>query len=240
MRQDMKDLLLEHARSGGSFGKYASSRRAELKRSDPDDLPRFISSSRHRGGGKELGDRLAPLRKYLRKSCGRPWADVYGEICAAADTRTIRGYHLRQHVWQFVVPDRRDIGIRGRYGPFFVDDDGTLQEERVLTDAEREVQYAAARKRYKMPPPVHKVPNPRLGNGDPDHWWEKIEGFWYAFETTHWMTKNSMEDLVEENGEIKIIRIPLRDVHHHSTTKKQVCSKVQKELDKRYGQTKRS
>src|SRR5271163_2343724 len=123
MRKDMKDLLLEHARSGGSFGKYASSRRAELKRSDPDDLPRFISSSRHRGRGKELGDRLAPLCKYLRKSCGRPWADVYGEICAAADTRTIRGYHLRQHVWQFVVPDRRDIGIRGRYGPFFVDDE---------------------------------------------------------------------------------------------------------------------
>jgi len=239
MRQDMKDLLLEHARSGGSFGKYASSRRAELKRSDPDDLPRFISSSRHRGGGKELGDRLAPLRKYLRKSCGRPWADVYGEICAAADTRTIRGYHLRQHVWQFVVPDRRDIGIRGRYGPFFVDDDGTLQEERVLTDAEREVQYAAARKRYKMPPPVHKVPNPRLGyKNDPDRWWEKIEGFWFAFETTHWTTKNSMEDLVEENGEIKIVRIPLRDVHHHRTTKKQVCSKVQKELDKRHGQTK--
>jgi hypothetical protein len=233
MRQDMKDLLLEHARNGGSHGKYASSRRAELKRADADDLPRFISSSRHRGGGKELGDRLAPLRKFLRRSCGRPWADVYSDICEAADTRTIRGYHLRQHVWQFVVPDRYDIGHRGHYGPFFVDDDGTLQEERKLTQAERDAIFKINAKRFKWPKYEKQVPNPRLVE-DADHWWEKIEGYWYAFETTRWTTKNSMEDLIEEDGEIKIIRIPLRDVHHHSTSKKQVDSKTQKKLDVTY------
>src|SRR5271156_1673116 len=150
MRQDMKDLLLEHARSGGSFGKYASSRRAELKRSDPDDLPRFISSSRHRGGGKEQGDRLRPLRQFLRKSCGRPWADVYAEICAFADSRTIRGFHLRQHVWQFVVPDRHNFGHRGSYGPFFVDDDGTLQEKRKKTEAERRAEASYWCKRLRL------------------------------------------------------------------------------------------
>jgi hypothetical protein len=238
MRQDMKDLLLDTGRNGGSFGKYASSRRAELKRADPDTLPRFISSSRHRGGGKEQGDRLRPLRQFLRKNCGRPWADVYSEICAFADSRTIRGFHLRQHVWQFVVPDRRDIGHRGRYGPFFVDDDGSLQEERELTEAERAVERKYWAKRHGWKPEPKKVPNPRLVT-DADHWHEKIEGFWYAFETTHYTCKNSREDLVEENGEVKIVRIPMRDTHHHITSKKQVCSKIQKALDKRYGQTKR-
>jgi hypothetical protein len=233
MRQDMKDLLLETGRNGGSFGKYASSRRAELKRSDPDDLPRFISSSRHRGGGKELGDRLRPLRQFLKKNCGRPWADVYGEICAVADSRTIRGYHLRQHVWQYVVPDRYDIGHRGHYGPFFVDDDGTLQEEREKTEAEREAERRYWQKRNKWKPEPRKVPNPRLVT-DADHWWEKIEGFWFVFETKHWTTKNSREDLIEENGEVKIIRIPLRDVHHSATTKRQVDSKTQKKLDATY------
>jgi len=233
MRQDMKDLLLDTGRSGG-YGK--NNRRARLKSADPDTLPRHLSSSRHRIGDKQQGDRLRPLRQFLRKSCGRPWADVYSEICAFADSRTIRGFHLRQHVWQFVVPDRYDIGHRGRYGPFFVDDDGTLQEEREQTEAERAAISAYYAKRNKWKPEPKKVPNPRYVI-DGDHWYEKIEGYWYYFETTHWTTKNSMEDLVEENGVIKIIRIPLRDAHHHYTTKKQVCSKVQKELNK-YGKTK--
>ena|SRR5271170_911137 len=241
MRKDMKDLLLEHARSNG-FGKEAGSRRFHLKHDDPDTLPSRFSSSRHRVGDKELGDRLAPLRQFLRKNCGRPWVDVYAEICEFADSRTVRGYHLRQHVWQFVVPNRTDIGNRGRYGPFFVDDDGTLQEERELTEAELAAQRAYYQKRYKMPPQVHKVPvpNPYLGyKNDPDHWWEKIEGFWYTFETKRWTTKNSKEDLIEENGEIKIVRIPLRDVYHSSTTKRQVDSKTQKALDARYLKTRK-
>lgn len=236
MRQDMKDLLLDTGRNGG-HGKNSASRRARLKSADPDTLPRHLSSSRHRIGDKEQGDRLRPLRKFLKANCGRPWADVYGEICTFADSRSIRGYHLRQHVWQYVVPSNYDVGHTGRYGPFFVDDDGTLQEERERTEAEREAERAYWRKRNKWAPEIRKVPNPRLGI-DADHWYEKIEGYWYAFETKHWTSKNSKEDLIEENGEIKIIRILLRDVHHDATTKRQVCGKIQKELNKRYGQTK--
>jgi hypothetical protein len=232
MRKDMKDLLLDTGRHGGSYGKYASSRRAELKRADPDDLPSHVSSSRRRGGGKEQGDRLNPLRQFLKKNCGRPWADVYAEICEFADSRTIRGYHLRQHVWQYVVPNNYDVGHNGRYGPFFVDDDGTLQEERKLTDAERAAERAYWRKRHKSswePPPP---PNPRIAV-DADHWYEKIEGFWFEFETKHYAFKNSYEDLVEENGEIKIVRIPLPEYTKHVTTKRQVNGKTQKALDRK-------
>ena len=228
----MKDLLLETGRHGGSYGKYASSRRAELKRADPDDLPRFISSSRHRGGGKELGDRLHPLRQFLKKNCGRPWADVYAEICEFADSRTIRGYHLRQHVWNYVVPNNYDVGHYRRYGPFFVDRDGTLQEERQLTEAERAAERAYWRKRHKLGEPNRKVPNPRI-TVDADHWYEKIEGYWFSFETKHYTFKNSYEDLVEENGEIKIVRIPLPEYTKDVTTKRQVNGKTQKELDRR-------
>lgn len=219
MRKDMKDLLLDTGRHGGSYGVYANSRRARLKRADPDDLPKFVSSSRRRGGGKELGDRLNPLRGFLEKNCGRQWDDVYSEICEHADSRSIRGYHLRQHVWSYVVPNNYDVGHEGRYGPFFVDVDGTLQKE----------------KPYVYPWRPSKD-NPRIVI-DADLHYEKIEGYWYEFKTEHSTRSNSREDLVEENGEVKIVRIPLPDIHEHVTTKQQVDGKTQKELDERFSAT---
>lgn len=230
MRKDMKDLLVNTGRNGGSDrGVYS---RAKIKSVDPDNLPKRLPSSRNRCGGKSLGDRLKPLTRFLRANCGRPWADVYAEICEFADMRTVRGYHLRQHVWSYVVPNNYDVGHNRRYGPFFVDGDGSLQEERELTDAERAAQHAAWRKQHKIKEPPRHVPNPRIGV-DADHWYEKIEGFWFSFETKHYTFKNSYEDLVEENGEIKIVRIPLPEYTKNVTTKKQVNGKAQRELDRK-------
>jgi hypothetical protein len=230
VRKDMKDLLLDTGRVGGSEKGMFS--RAKVKSADPDSLPKRLPSSRRRCGGKSLGDRLNPLRRFLKANCGRPWEKVYAEICAFADSRTVRGYHLRTHVWQLVVPNNYDVGHVGRYGPFFVDRDGTLQEERELTEAERAAERAYWRKRHKFKEPPSKRANPRIAV-DADHWFEKVEGFWFSFETKHYTFKNSYEDLVEENGEIKIVRIPLPEYTRDVTTKRQVNGKVQKELDKR-------
>jgi hypothetical protein len=226
----MKDLLLDTGRIGGSDKGVFS--RAKVKSADPDSLPKRLPSSRHRCGGKQLGDRLNPLRRFLAANCGRPWAKVYAEICAFADSRTVRGYHLRTHVWSLVVLDNLGIGQR-RYGPFFVDRDGTLQEARKQTEAERAAEYAYWRKRHKWKEPPAKRANPRIAV-DADHWFEKIEGFWFSFETKHYTFKNSYEDLVEENGEIKIVRIPLPEYTKNVTSKRQVNGKVQKELDKQH------
>jgi hypothetical protein len=229
MRQDMKDLLVNTGRYGNHSGN-ALSRRARLKKMDIDDLPSRLPSGRHRVGDKEQGDRLKPLRRFLTTNCGRLWDDVYKEICAVTDSDTIRGYHLRQHVWNYVVPNNYDVGHNKRYGPFFVDVDGTLQEKRKLTEAERLVESAYWRKRTKWRLPPSHIPNPRIAV-DADHWYEKIKGYWFAFETKHYTYKNSCEDLVKENGEIKIVRIKLKDVTEHVTTQRQVNGKTQKKLD---------
>jgi hypothetical protein len=227
----MKDLIVNTGRNGGSDrGVYS---RAKVKSTDPDSLPKRLPSSRNRCGGKNLGDRLNPLRRFLKANCGRLWDDVYRDICEVANTHSVRGYHLRQHVWSYVVPNNYDVGHNRRYGPFFVDDDGTLQEERKLTEAERAAEYAYWRKRHKLNAPPRKLPNPRIVM-DADHWYEKVEGFWFAFETKHYTFKNSVEDLVEENGEIKIVRIPLPSYTEHVTNKRQVNSKIQKKLDATY------
>jgi hypothetical protein len=231
MRQDMKDLLLETGRNGG-YGKQAISRRARIKRADADELPQRLSSNRKRVGDKEISDRLRPLFKFLKANCGRPWDDVYRDICTYADSRTIRGYHLRQHVWQYVVPNNYDVGHTGRYGPFFVDPDGILQEERKLTRAE-------SRARWKNSPyNKDKKENPRIVV-DADHHFERIEGYWFSFETKHYTYPCSYEDLVEKNGVIEIVRIKCPDVTKHVTSKKQVNGKTQKELDIKYGKTRR-
>ena len=223
----MKDLLLDTGRVGGGWGK-GTSRRFHFKNDDSDDLPHFISTARKRQGSyKHQGDRLNPLKRYLRKNCGRPWADVYAEICEFADSRTIRGYHLRQHGWNYVVPNNYDVGHRRSYGPFFVDPQGILQEERRLTLKERRAQWK------RSPYNTQKPDNPRL-SVDADHYWERIDGIWYWFAIERWTEPCSYQDLVQEGGEVKIITVKLRDRECSKTTKRQVNSKTQKELNKKW------
>jgi hypothetical protein len=217
MRKDMKDVIIDTGRHGGG-GKAALSRRARLKRMDDEDVPTRISMSRRRQfgwDGKELGDRTNPLESYLEKNCGRQWNDVYSEICAVNDSRTIRGYHLRTHVWNSVVPNNYDVGHRRRYGPFFVAPDGTLQMEAPYQRRKRS--------RWGDRPPTYTV--------DADHFYMRIKGFWYYFETTHRWVPNSYEELVQEAGEVKIVRIQLKDRHISKTTKHQVNGEIQKALD---------
>src|SRR5271156_5760951 len=121
MRKDMKDVIVNTGRHGGGHAK-AYYNRAFLRDADPEDLPNRLPMSRHKQFGydsKELGDRIAPLRAYLEKQVDRPWADVWHDICEHADARTIRGFHLRQHVWFEVYRDR----YRGWGGSLFIDDD---------------------------------------------------------------------------------------------------------------------
>lgn len=223
MRSDMKDLLLDTGRVGGGWGK-AASRRAQMKRTDADDLPRTLPSGRKRVGSKQQGDRLNPLKRFLKANCGRPWADVYAEICDWADSRTIRGFHLRQHVWQFVVPNNYDVGHRRSYGPFFVDPDGLLQEEARLTHAQRRKLWRQRELANSTPRWVH----------DADHYWEKHDGFWYFYEVTRVTYNPTYEDLVQDpmTGEVKIVRVQGRPYTNTYTSKRQVNGKRQKELDK--------
>ncbi len=62
------------------------------------------------GRGKHLNENLAPLERYLRKQVGRPWCKVYGEVCAAIDTRSAIGFHVLQHVPDFVATDTFAVG----------------------------------------------------------------------------------------------------------------------------------
>jgi hypothetical protein len=39
-------------------------------------------------------DKLSAVKRYLASQAGRPWADVYSELCRRYDRRTLKGWHL--------------------------------------------------------------------------------------------------------------------------------------------------
>jgi hypothetical protein len=117
----MQHLLLDTGRSHG-WG----CRRDLYRHVAFEDLPDKERMSERRTRGQ--GDRLAPLHRYLDRQVGRPWNDVWSEICAHADRRSLRGFHLRNgHVQHEVDPrDMRDVG-RGWYG-YYIDDRRLLRK----------------------------------------------------------------------------------------------------------------
>jgi hypothetical protein len=96
MRKDMAQLLVERPR----IGSRKPNNKTRLRVSDPeawdvDGIPPPRTAS---ADAKELNDLLGPLRRFLRSNCGRPWNNVYSEICQQASGDSTLGAHLLQHV----------------------------------------------------------------------------------------------------------------------------------------------
>jgi hypothetical protein len=71
---------------------------------------------------KCFADRLAPLRRWLARHVGRGWNNVYREFCESFDRRTVKGWHLDDHIRQ-MVDSRYSCFPRS----FYVDDRGILR-----------------------------------------------------------------------------------------------------------------
>jgi hypothetical protein len=81
--------------------------------------------------GGYVGTDISLLKKFLMSRKGKPWDDVYSEICAEADARSFTGHHLRewldyaveQHCFldeEGVVRDQRGMEIGGCRGTFYI------------------------------------------------------------------------------------------------------------------------
>lgn len=75
---------------------------------------------------KRFHDKLAPAKRWLGAQVGRPWVNVYADLCAAFDTRTIAGRHVvHDHMLAWVW--RGDVSSHRRWDSFFVDVHGILR-----------------------------------------------------------------------------------------------------------------
>ncbi len=90
MRDDWRDVVITRGRTGAGWKKRG--RLLPLE-----DRPRCEPMGRR--GTKHFGDHLGPLKRLLTSREGRPWDEVWSELCRALDRR---GY-LQQHVFQHVL-----------------------------------------------------------------------------------------------------------------------------------------
>jgi hypothetical protein len=104
MRSDMHKIIIQRPRTRG-LRKPVKGYRKNLQRLDPEDWPAREGMKRRSGGGsKWQADLLGPLDRFLRHRVGRPWDDVFSEICAEVRARRfwVHREHLLAHVSQFV------------------------------------------------------------------------------------------------------------------------------------------
>jgi hypothetical protein len=181
MRSDMKKVVVERPR-GQSYvpNRKFGARLRYIPDHEYEEQPkrvRISESYRDYGySGKWFTDLLGPLGRFLRSSLGRPWNDVYSELCAGLDKRKATGLHIFQHVEQMVErhchldDDGNVYGNDWRHGQirgFFVH-----PRSGVLCEAPRETNREHRRRRLLATPVT------RLELGD-NAAYQKHNDVWY-------------------------------------------------------------
>lgn len=121
MRSDMAEVIIERPRSLNHYAIRRQHKKTGLRirNYDPDneydDLPTHLSSSRHKQYGraaKDMGDLLGPIYRFLHSNVGRPWDQVWSEICQQIDRRNLAKNHLFEH-FDGIVETNTFIGDDG-------------------------------------------------------------------------------------------------------------------------------
>ena len=149
MREDISKLICERQRIGSREKSVKTALKLDphLDYEDFDSGPTYVSSARHRqegrcnpvavlmgkkkspGMSKNLNENLRPLYQFLLKSAGRPWNDVYSEICTNINPTKAIDYHVLQHVGWHVDVNGTGWSSSWRRGGLYVDDKGILCKE---------------------------------------------------------------------------------------------------------------
>lgn len=192
MRADMSKVLVEEPRRGRSQARaIAGSRRVARNRLDPDGegAPARLGMKGNCHRSKAFGEHLGPLYRYLRQQVNRPWAKVYGELCAGLDRRSVVQAHLFQHISDQVEHDTvwKDEAVWVRSWRGFI----PLAESRAEMYVHPHTgillvnrpSIIARRKKRQM-----RAEQQKAGDGDrridlshmpTDVQWHRIEGLWF-------------------------------------------------------------
>lgn len=134
MRPDMAKIIVERPRGTAWRGRASQPVRTmrHAAKRDPENAIAIrgmrrlahVSRGKHR---KFLNENLAPLRRFLHRSVGRPWNDVYSEISQHIRLSSAVQFHILQHIGDFVARPSDDLN-RHWYPPLWVDPaDGILK-----------------------------------------------------------------------------------------------------------------
>jgi hypothetical protein len=149
--KNLARTVIEGGRTG--YSKYDRKARAQKNRAREHRLCRRLAGDPDRADGAVFvpshldwdavshADRTNPCRRFLISRAGRPWDEVYSEICRKFDRRTLPGRHVIEgHLLHEV--ERHRIG---RYGS--VVDVRTGTHELLYVDAKGILRYRPQRRR---------------------------------------------------------------------------------------------
>jgi hypothetical protein len=162
MRSDMSKVLVERPRE--RWGNWIGGGReiGFRQRLAGEDVPVKVGMKYGHVRRKWLNENLAPLKRFLQSSVGRPWDKVYAEISATMDRRSTVQEHIFQHLFgdvlinvravpsangKFTVfeaqPQGRNwVPVQETWSAFFVDPrNGILRETNARTHRKRSREY---------------------------------------------------------------------------------------------------
>ena len=160
MRSDMGKCVIERPRNGSSNPSAKAKWYGKITQDDEgydyDGMTKLPVSSKQEGYHKKIGNKsftdvLGPIEGYLRSSVGRPWDDVYSELCSGLGKfswpmRHVLLFHVNVAVntWEGVDGN---IWYNDKYGHSKVD--GGYRSEFYVHPRSKTLQRFRQTKRYK-------------------------------------------------------------------------------------------
>lgn len=90
--------IIEHERWNSSAKSTVDRKKWKKDLENTIDTGKIIDWFGWSGSKKEHRDNINPLYGFLRKNVGRPYDNVYSELCQRYDRRRIDGWHLHSHL----------------------------------------------------------------------------------------------------------------------------------------------
>jgi len=109
MRKDMASIIVGRPRCNQSSARSIRGARRHLRNAlerdgetAPVRLPMRVEFRTY-SMLKGFRDHIAPLRRWIDKQVGRPWAQVHSELSRHFPPNTVTGWHARLHVEWYVI-----------------------------------------------------------------------------------------------------------------------------------------
>lgn len=175
MRKDMMKVVEEPARNSASM-RELKGRNVRLQREGLDSIQREAVRMPWRYDDYRRDNRNV-IDSFLVKQVGRPWNEIYSEVCAIAPKGSLQGQRLRKMVCDavFKCVTLRDGELYGTYGRsywrMFSGDLYICPETQVLKEYVRE--EPKKREHFFVPIPW------KIVEVDTYHKYVKIEGVWF-------------------------------------------------------------
>ena len=104
MRRDIAKVVFERPKANRTWSRKTPRESAVKLAADDDPLDRNAAPLR-RQRQKIRNRNVSPLEHFLHCRVGRPWDQIWSEVCEVADLRSALGAEIRQHIDCLVATD---------------------------------------------------------------------------------------------------------------------------------------